>query len=404
MFNRLSRKRRDIIKRMRGATLLALALFVVGNTVQSPGCDTKTQNPTPDVTPSPPSGSQGPVFTTQDGVRFRVEVVVSDLEIPWSLVFAPDGRLVVTERPGRVRIVDLARRTSELALTLEDVFADGEGGLLGLALDPSFVSNGLVYLDYTARTSAGGRVNRVVRYRESGNRLAERVVLLDNIPANVIHDGGRLRFGPDGLLYITAGDAANEQLAQDIASLAGKILRINPDGTTPRGNPFSSPVYSYGHRNPQGIDWHPTTGDLWESEHGASGNDEVNVIEAGVNYGWPRIEGSLMVPGMREPVTFYNPAIAPSGASFYRGQRFTQFANNLFVGTLRGTHLLRLRLDSAVPRRIVGQERLLDGQFGRIRDVTSGPDGYLYFCTHNRDGRGNPVAGDDRIARLVPAS
>jgi glucose/arabinose dehydrogenase len=387
---------------MRGTALFALALFAAGETLQARACDTKPQEPAPGVTPSPPSRSDGPVFTTQDGVRFRVEVVVNNLEIPWSFAFAPDGRLFVTERPGRVQIVDIARQTSQLALTLDDVFAEGEGGLLGLALDPSFASNGLVYLYYSARTSASRAVNRVVRYRESGNRLAERVVLLDNIPANVIHDGGRLRFGPDGLLYITAGDAASEQSAQDVASLSGKILRINPDGTTPRGNPFSSPVYSYGHRNPQGIDWHPATGDLWESEHGPTGNDEINVADAGINYGWPRIEGSQTMPAMREPITFYNPAVAPSGASFYRGQRFTQFVNNLFVGTLRGTHLLRLRLDST-SRRLVGQERLLEGQFGRIRDVASGPDGYLYFCTNNRDGRGSPISGDDRIARLVPA-
>jgi glucose/arabinose dehydrogenase len=388
---------------MRGIALFALTLFAGGETLQARACDSKPQEPTPAVTPSPPSRSDGPVFTTQDGVRFRVEVVVNNLEIPWSFAFAPDGRLFATERPGRVQIIDITRQTSQLALTLDDVFAEGEGGLLGVALDPSFASNGLVYLHYTARTSAGRAVNRVVRYRESGGRLAERIVLLDNIPANVIHDGGRLRFGPDGLLYITAGDAASEQLAQDVASLAGKILRINPDGTTPRGNPFTSPVYSYGHRNPQGIDWNPVTGDLWESEHGATGNDEINVVDAGVNYGWPRIEGSQTMPAMREPITFYNPAVAPSGASFYRGQRFTQFANNLFVGTLRGTHLLRLRVDPA-SRRIVGQERLLEGQFGRIRDVVSGPDGLLYFCTNNRDGRGSPAMGDDRIARLVPAS
>ena len=388
---------------MRSVTLLALALVAATDTLQSQACGTNTQTPTPEVTPSP-AGSQGSVLTTQDGVRFRVEVVVSDLEIPWAMVFAPDGRLFVTERPGRVRIIDLAGRTSQLALTLDDVVAEGEGGLLGLALDPAFASNGLVYLYYTARPQGGRAANRVVRYRESGNRLAERAVLLDDIPANTIHDGGRLRFGPDGLLYVTTGDAATEQLAPDIASLAGKILRINPDGTTPRGNPFSSPVFSYGHRNPQGIDWHPATGELWESEHGATGNDEINAIDIGANYGWPRIEGSQTLAGMREPIVFFNPSVAPSGASFYRGQRFAQFANNLFVGTLRGTHLLRLRLDPATPRRIVTQERLLDGQFGRIRDVLSGPDGYLYFCTNNRDGRGNPVSGDDRIARLVPMS
>jgi glucose/arabinose dehydrogenase len=388
---------------MRSVALLALALIAAVDTLHSQACGTNPQNPVPEITPSP-SGSQTSILTTQDGVRFRVETVVNELEIPWAMAFAPDGRLFVTERPGRVRIIDLTGRTSQLALTLDDVFAEGEAGALGLTLDPSFASNRLVYLYYTARASSGRPVNRVVRYRESNNRLAERIVLLDDMPANVIHDGGRLKFGPDGLLYATVGDAASEQLAQDIASPAGKILRINPDGTTPGGNPFSSPVFSYGHRNPQGIDWSPATGELWESEHGATGNDEINAIDAGANYGWPRIEATQTLLGMREPAAFFNPAIAPSGASFSRGQRFPQFANNLFVGTLRGTHLLRIRFDSALPRRIVAQERLLEGQFGRIRDVVSGPDGYLYFCTNNRDGRGAPVTGDDRIARLIPAS
>ena len=197
------------------------------------------------------------------------------------------------------------------------------------------------------------------------------------------------------------------ELAQDLASTAGKILRINRDGTTPGGNPFGSPIYSYGHRNPQGVDWHPVTGDLWASEHGSSGNDEVNVIDSAANYGWPQIEGSLGMAGMRTPITFYNPAIAPSGASFYRGDRFPLFANNLFIGTLRGTHLLRLVVDSSRQRQVVSQERLLEGRFGRIRDVVTGPDGYrpgLYFCTSNRDGRGSPTSTDDRIVRIVPAN
>src|SRR5437773_714574 len=314
--------------------VVLLAVFVVA------GCGSQNPAPNPGL---PTDSSLAQVFTTADGVRFRVEVVVTGLEIPWSIVFAPDGRLFVTERPGRVRIIDTAARTSAIALTLDDVFAQGEAGVLGLALDPAFASNRLVYIYYTARTS-GGAVNRVVRVREAGGRLAEQVVLLDNIPANTIHDGGRLRFGPDGLLYITTGDAASEELAQDVASLAGKILRINPDGTTPRGNSFSSPVYSYGHRNPQGLDWSPASGDLWGSEHGNIGNDEINVIDNGANYGWPRIEAAATLPGMRTPITFFNPALAPSGASFYRGQRFPQFVNDLFVTTLRGTLLLRFRL------------------------------------------------------------
>ena len=361
------------------------------------GCDPQPPSPVP----SPPATS-AVTFTTQDGVRVQADAIVSSLEVPWALAFAPDGRLFVTERAGRVRIVNLSTSTSEVALTLDDVFRQGEAGLLGLALAPDFAATRLVYLYYTA-VVGNGAVNRIVRYREAGGRLAERAVLLDNIPAATIHDGGRLRFGPDGLLYATAGDAANSSLAQDPASLAGKFLRIERDGLAPRGNPFGSPVFSWGHRNPQGFDWHPATGDIWATEHGNSGNDEINVIRAGVNYGWPTIEAAQTFPNMEPPVTFFNPAIAPSGAAFYQGARFPQFTGNLFAATLRGTHLLRLVVD-AQGRRVTRQERLLEGTFGRLREVAVGPDGYIYFCTNNRDGRGSPAAGDDRIIRLSPVS
>jgi glucose/arabinose dehydrogenase len=380
-----------------------LALVLATDVVRTQACSSPNPQPSPAPTPTPTPAPAAEVFTTTDGVRFTVDIVATNLQIPWSLAFAPDGRLFVTERPGRVRILDLGARTMATALTLDDAFAEGEAGVLGLALDLSFASNRLVYLYYSARVG-GGAVNRVVRYREVAGQLGERVVLLDNIPAAGIHDGGRIRFGPDGLLYITAGDAASSSLAQDVASLAGKILRINPDGTTPRDNPFSSRVYSYGHRNPQGLDWHPVTGDLWASEHGNVGNDEINVIERGVNYGWPRIEGSQTMPGMQTPTSFYNPSIAPSGASFYRGQRFPAFANDFFVATLRGSHIRRVRIDATSPRRIIAQEQLLEGRFGRIRDVISGPDGLIYFSTSNNDGRGSVTSNDDRIARLVPAS
>ena len=387
-----------------GVAVLALALLIAQTGSNGCGNDPSpapSPSPAPAPTPSPsPVPPQQGTFTTQDGVRFRVEVVVTNLEFPWSLAFAPDGRLFFTERPGRVRIVDPGTGTSEVALTLDDVSAQGEGGGLGLALDPNFAQTRLVYVYYTARTSAGS-VNRLARFREVGNRLAERVVLLDNIPAAGIHNGGRVKFGPDGLLYATNGDAANMSFPQDLATLAGKIVRLNRDGSVPGANPFRSPVYSYGHRNPQGIDWHPATGELWATEHGNVGNDEINVIDAGQNYGWPRIEGGQGMTGMQTPITFYNPAVAPSGASFYRGQRFPLFVNNLFVGTLRGSHLLRLRIDGT-SRRIAGQERLLEGEFGRIRDVVNGPDGLLYFATSN--GRGGNANSDDRIARLVPAS
>lgn len=378
-----------------------LCIVLVSQAVDARACQSPepgSSNPTPNPIPNPVPSSQ--VLTTRDGVRFRVETVMTELEIPWSLTFAPDGRLFVTERPGRVRIVNLSTLSSELALTLDGVYAQGEAGLLGLALDPNFAQNNFVYLYYSA-VAGGGAVNRIERYREVAGRLAERVVLLDGIPASTIHDGGRLKFGPDGFLYATAGDASNTDFSQDVASTAGKVLRITSSGASAPGNRFSSPMFSFGHRNPQGIDWHPATGDLWASEHGPSGNDEINVIQSGANYGWPNIQGSATAAGMQAPIVFYSSTIAPSGIAFYRGQRIPQFANNLFVATLRGTHLLRATIDA---RRVVTQERLLDGTFGRLRDVVTGPDGYLYFCTNNRDGRGNPMAGDDRVLRIVPAS
>lgn len=374
------------------ATTDALSTRACSQRVTNPGSGTTPTTPTP-ITPV------GDAFTTEDGVRFVVETPVMALTVPWSMAFAPDGRLFLTERAGRVRILNLTTMSAELALTIEGVFTQGEAGLLGVALDPEFAQNRQVYLYYTASTSPP--VNRVVRYREVSSRLTDAVVLLDGIPGATIHDGGRLRFGPDGLLYITTGDAANTGLAQDLASYAGKILRLNRDGTSPRDNPFGSPLFSYGHRNPQGIDWHPSTGELWATEHGSSGNDEINQIRSGVNYGWPRIEGATTLPGMQTPVTFFTPAIAPSGASFYRGSRFPQFVDNLFVATLRGNHLLRVRVDSS--GRVISQERLLDGRYGRLRDVQSGPDGALYVLTNNRDGRGNPGTTDDRLLRIVPA-
>ena len=379
------------------AAVGVLALILATQSVQASRCSSSQPNPAPGPAPapSPAPTPSGDVFVTSDGVRFRVETVAGSLSIPWAMQFAPDGRLFVTERAGRVRIVNIGTAASQLALTLADVFAQGEAGGLGIALDPSFVQNRFVYVYYTAALASGGGVNRIVRFREVNGMLGERAVLVDNIPAAQIHDGGRLRFGPDGLLYASNGDAANMNLPQDLASLAGKIIRINPDGTSPRDNPFGGLIYSYGHRNPQGFDWHPVTGDMWASEHGPTGNDEINVIRPGVNYGWPRIEGGAAMAGMETPIMFFTPAIAPSGASFYRGSRFPAFVNNFFVATLRGEHIRRFRIDPTSPGRIAADERLLDGVFGRIRDVVSGPDGYLYFLTNT---------GTDRVLRMVPAS
>ena len=354
-----------------------------------------------DATPTPGS-SPGEVFETVDGVRFRTEVVATNLEVPWSLAFAPDGRLFFTERPGRVRILENGSLPAEPALTLSDVLASGEAGLLGLALHPRFAENGYVYLVYTVDRPDQTPLNRVMRYRELAGTLGEGVVIFDAPRGNTLHDGGRLRFGPNGKLFLTMGDALDLSLPQDLASSNGKIFRLEDDGRTPADNPFGSPVYSYGHRNPQGLDWHPTTGDLWATEHGATGNDELNLIQRGRNYGWPVIQGTQTRPGMETPLRFFTPSIAPSGASFYTGSAFPAFEGNLFFATLAGNHLHRIRIDPQDPRRILGDEPLLTGRFGRIRDVMPGPAGALYFATSNRDGRGPATAADDRIVRLAP--
>ena len=377
------------------AALFSVALAGCG------GSQDRDSNPPVD---QPPAGEPPPgeVYAAEDGTRFAVRALATGLESPWSLAFAPDGRLFVTERPGRVRILQDGQLLPAPALSLDDLHTRDESGVLGLALHPQFAANHYVYIVYTA-LGRDGPIARLVRYREVGNTLGEAAVLLDDVPAANIHNGSRVRFGPDGALYVTFGDVARPSVAQDLASLNGKILRLNDDGTTPSGNPFRSPVWSWGHRNPQGLDWHPDTGDLYETEHGQIGNDEINVIEAGRNYGWPVIEGSATRSDMQAPIASFSPAVAPSGASFYRGSAFPAFRNQLFVATLRGQALLRVRLDAANPRRVAGIERLLEGRYGRLRDVVSGPDGALYVCTSNRDGRATPSAGDDRILQIVPA-
>ena len=349
------------------------------------------------------------MYQTADGVRFRVEVVARNLEIPWSLAFAPDGRLLFTERPGRVRVIENGRLREQPLAAIPDVLHRGEGGLMGLALDPAFAQNHTLYFCYTYRNSAGGTSNRVVRYHEEAGRLVQPKTLVDNIPGAFFHNGCRLRFGPDGKLYVTTGDATEGRIAQDLNSLGGKILRINGDGNIPSDNPFpNSPVFSYGHRNSQGIDWHPTAGLLFETEHGPSGfdapggGDEVNIVEAGKNYGWPVIHHRDRRAGMESPLLEYTPAIAPSGAMFYRGTRFRAFKNNFFFATLRGEHLHRVVLDPADLRKVRTEERLLEEVYGRIRDLVEGPDGDLYFCTSNRDGRASPAPEDERILRILP--
>jgi glucose/arabinose dehydrogenase len=378
----------------RWSQVVTLAFIVVA---AGAACD----DPPISAGPDPPPAPRGEVITAADGIRFAVEVVGQNLEIPWAMTFAPDGRMFFTERPGRVRIFQGGQVLAAPALVLADVAAVGEGGLLGIAVHPDFASNHFVFLAYTARLASGSRELRVVRYREVGGTLGEPAVILDRIGSADIHDGARVKFGPDRKLYVTMGDAANPSTAQDLGVLTGKILRLNDDGTVPADNPLAgSPIYSYGHRNPQGLDWHAVTGELWGSEHGQTGNDEINRIQAGRNYGWPVIEADQTRAGMETPITFFSPSIAPSGMAFYTGTTMTGFRLDLFVGTLAGQHLLRVRFDPNNPNRVLTTERLLAGRFGRIRDVVNGPDGSLYLCTSNRDGRATPVDADDRLIKL----
>ncbi len=337
-----------------------------------------------------------------------VEEVVRGLDTPWAIDFAPDGRMFITERPGRVRIVKNGQLLDEPWITI-DVAPGGESGLLGLALDPKFQQNSLVYLAYTYIDGEGNYKNRLVRMRDdpsSDKGVLDRI-LVDGVKGASNHDGGRLRFGPDNKLYWTMGDVRDPHSAQDISSLNGKILRLNPDGTVPQDNPFpNSIVYSYGHRNPQGLAWQPGTGRLYSTEHGPSspppnsGQDEVNFIEAGNNYGWPITYGDKTQEDMVSPVvqSGISETWAPAGATFVVGGPWD--GSLLFVG-LRGQTLYRLTLDTNDPFKVLSLERLLVGEFGRLRDVVQGPDNAIYILTSNRDGRGQPSEGDDKVLRLM---
>jgi glucose/arabinose dehydrogenase len=336
--------------------------------------------------------------------------VVSGLTVPWSIVFTPDGRMLFTERPGRIRVFENGKLRAEPLATIPDVEPKAESGLMGLTLHPKFAENHQLYLAY-AYVSDGQTLVRVVRFRETGTALTDRQLIIENIPAAQYHAGTRLRFGPDGKLYITTGDATERDIAQKLDSLGGKILRLNDDGSVPSDNPFVGQkgarpeIFTYGHRNPQGIDWQPGTNLMMETEHGPSGfdgpggGDEVNLIERGKNYGWPVIHHQSTRAGMESPLLEYTPAVAPASGMFYRGNAFPQFKNNFFFGCLKGEAIIRVVLDG---RRVASQEKLLLKQYGRIRDVAEGPDGALYFSTSNRDGRGTPAKDDDRILRLVP--
>lgn len=320
--------------------------------------------------------------------RPPIEVIASDLNIPWEIVFLPDGGMMVTERPGRVLLIHPDLKIIEIS----GVTHVGEGGLMGMVLHPDFATNKYVYLYYTTTTD-GALANRVSRYTMDGSRFTDETVVLSGIAGARNHDGGRIAFGPDGYLYVTTGDAQNEGTAQDTNSLNGKILRITDEGNIPSDNPFGNAVYSMGHRNPQGLAW-DAQGTLWATEHGPSiprsGWDEVNLITSGANYGWPTVRGEQTGNGLTPPIvqSGSSETWAPAGAAFYDG--------TVYFGGLRGEALYAFDVQTHEI------DTYLDGQFGRIRAVVLGPDNYLYITTSNTDGRGSPIEADDRIVRIDP--
>jgi len=360
---------------------LSLCLIVAGCS-KSPDNTSRPTTPAPTGTVGTAPGTTAVPFT---GALSDPEIVATGLSVPWGLAFLPDGSLLIPERPtGRI-LIERPGKDPELAMQIQGVERSAEGGLLGLAVSPNYADDKLVFAYYTTEND-----NRIVRFTLGGTEQ----VIVEGIKKAPIHDGGRLAFGPDGMLYATTGDAGDKPSAQDLDSLNGKILRLNLDGTAPGDNPFAgSRVYSYGHRNVQGITW-DAQGRLWSAEFGQNQFDEVNLITRGANYGWPDVEGT----GDTENGRFVNPVItwttseaSPSGIAYFRG--------SLYVAALRGQKIWRIPVDdqgaTGTP------EALLDGQLGRLRTVVAGPDGALWISTSNTDGRGQPRDGDDKVLRFT---
>ncbi|HET9699501.1 MAG TPA: PQQ-dependent sugar dehydrogenase [Burkholderiales bacterium] len=351
---------------------------------------------------APLARSQVPVAPVQTQEQaIRVATVVKGLEHPWGMAFLPDGRMLVTERPGRLRMVQDGKLLPQPVAGLPALREHGQGGLLDVALHPRFAENGWIYLSYAGRGD-GGYGTEVLRARLAADRLEDVKVIFRQEPrlSGGRHFGSRLVFDRQGYLYVTMGDRGEEERAQRLDQLQGKVVRLKDDGGIPADNPFVGragarpEIFTYGNRNIQGAAVNPATGLLWAHEHGPQGGDEINVLRPGVNYGWPVITYGVQYvigtkigegthkEGMAQPVWKWVPSIAPAGMAFYTGDRFPKWKGDLFVGALKDQMLVRLRLDG---EKVVSEERMLKG-IGRVRDVRAGPDGYLYLLLDAPDG------------------
>jgi len=369
--------------------MLAITLYLTMSTSHR---DSRTQG-----TAQPPDA----IVASPEAKRVdypRTQVIAENLVIPWDIAFLPNGEMLVTERSGNLVHIDAGGKSN--SVSMPRTVPRGEGGLLGIALHPEFSKNRRLYLYMTTESDKGATQNAVFSYiLITGDQfsLIDEKTVISGIPGAIYHDGGRIEFGPDGYLYITTGDATSPKIAQDKNSLGGKILRLGEDGAIPADNPFSNAIYSYGHRNPQGITW-DSVGRLWSTEHGRSGvlsgYDELNLITKGSNYGWPTIQGDETRSGMNAPVlqSGASDTWAPASAAYLDGR--------IYFGGLRGESLYEAVLDGTNVKEL---RRHFHEEFGRIRTVRVGSDGMLYLTTSNRDGRGTPGAGDDRIIRINPS-
>lgn len=337
---------------------------------------------------------------------YQIDTLATDLRVPWQIAFLPDRSMLFTERPGRVRIYRNGKLMVKPIFTVADVKAQVKMGLLGLCVHPEFATNHFIYL--ANNYSENNRMKlRVTRYIFRNDTLINPHLILENIPANQNHTGCRLLFGPDKKMYVTTGDADQPVLAQDLKAYNGKILRLNDDGSIPADNPFVNndtsrkEIWSYGHRNTQGLSFQPGTGLLFNTEHGPTGGDEVNIITKGMNYGWPVIHHRNIQTGMISPLLEYTPSIGPSESVFYNSKAFPELRGNLLVACLRGEEIMRIQLDK---QKVVSQQLLFKNQFGRIRSLVVGPDGYLYLSTSHYDPpEGTGISPFDMILRIRPA-